>query len=205
MRKPTDIPAEGLASALAALAREFDFQVLYRTEVVGTLRTQGAAGTFYPAGGARAGVLSGTGLTYKYLDEKTVTIVPEPPPTQPATPSSQSPGTRESPLRLAQAESATDASPPAATSSDELEEIVVTAQKRAEKLQEVPISISVLSGAQLQDQQVTSLNDLTRVVPDMANTTANLGPRPGQLRDPWGQRQCQPDLDCPGDGRHLSR
>jgi iron complex outermembrane receptor protein len=178
MRKPTDIPAEGLTAALAALAREFDFQVLYRTEVVGALRTQGAAGTFTP-GEALERVLSGTGLTYEYLDEKTVTIVPEPPPTQPATPSSQSLGTRESPLRLAQTESATDASPPAATSPDALEEIVVTAQKRAEKLQEVPISISVLSGAQLEQQQVTSLNDLSRVVPDMANTTANLGPGQG--------------------------
>src|SRR5882762_7324936 len=74
IRKPTDIPAQGLGPALTSLAKEFDFQVLYRTEVVGTLRTQGASGTM-TAAEALQNVLSGTGLTYKYLDEKTVTIV----------------------------------------------------------------------------------------------------------------------------------
>src|SRR5580704_2274465 len=75
IRKPTDIPAQGLGPALMLLAKEFDFQVLYRTEVVGTLRTRGASGAM-TAAEALEHVLSGTCLTYKYLDEKTVTIVP---------------------------------------------------------------------------------------------------------------------------------
>ncbi|MGH8210216.1 MAG: STN domain-containing protein [Steroidobacteraceae bacterium] len=75
IRKPTDIPAQGLGPALTSLAKEFEFQVLYRTEVVGKLRTQGASGAM-TAAEALEHVLSGTGLTYRYLDDKTVTIVP---------------------------------------------------------------------------------------------------------------------------------
>jgi iron complex outermembrane receptor protein len=41
-----------------------------------------------------------------------------------------------------------------------LDEIVVTAQKRAETAQEVPISIAVMSGEQIRDANVTSAKDL---------------------------------------------
>ena len=46
-------------------------------------------------------------------------------------------------------------------------DIVVTAQRRSERVQDVPIAISVVSGAQLDRQQVTQLSDLSR-------TTASL-------------------------------
>jgi Secretin and TonB N terminus short domain len=74
-RKPTDVPAQGLGPALTELAKEFDFQVLYRTEFVSDLKSPGAVGTL-TSDEALGKVLSGTGLTYKYLDDKTVTIVP---------------------------------------------------------------------------------------------------------------------------------
>src|SRR5258708_3718717 len=74
IRKSTNIPAEELGSALQTLAKDYDFQVLYRTEIVSNLRTQGAIGEFTPDDALKK-LLSGTGLTYKYLDEKTVTIV----------------------------------------------------------------------------------------------------------------------------------
>ncbi len=62
IRKTTRIPAEGLGPALQTLARDFDFQVLYRTEVIGNLRTQGAVGEFTPEEALKK-LLSGTGLT----------------------------------------------------------------------------------------------------------------------------------------------
>lgn len=73
IRRPTNIPAQGLAPALQSLARDRDFQVVYRSEVVGELRTQGASGEL-TADEALRQLLSGTGLTFRYLDEKTVTI-----------------------------------------------------------------------------------------------------------------------------------
>lgn len=46
-------------------------------------------------------------------------------------------------------------------------EIIVTAQKRAERLQDVPISITAQSAAQLQSAGVQTTKDLTKVVPGL--------------------------------------
>ena len=48
-----------------------------------------------------------------------------------------------------------------------LEEIVVTAQKRAEPLREVPISVSAVTGDQLQRQGATRLSDFAGYVPSL--------------------------------------
>ena len=56
------------------------------------------------------------------------------------------------------------------TSSDSqsgLAEIVVTAQKRTERLQDVPMSISVISGDRLTATQSTTLQDIVDAVPGM--------------------------------------
>src|SRR5258708_4661585 len=49
--------------------------------------------------------------------------------------------------------------------SQKLEEVVVTAQKRSESLQVVPISAQVISGAVLAEQNHNSLEELTQTVP----------------------------------------
>jgi len=46
-----------------------------------------------------------------------------------------------------------------------LEEVVVTAQKRVEKLRDVPIAITVVSAEQLADQRIYSIQDLARTAP----------------------------------------
>ena len=48
-----------------------------------------------------------------------------------------------------------------------LEEIVVTAQKRRENLQQVPISITALDSATLEQERVESVNDLMGLAPNM--------------------------------------
>jgi len=63
------------------------------------------------------------------------------------------------PARAAPADSASDSA---------LGEIVVTAQKRAEDAKEVPISISVLGGAALENLHVEGLEDISRVVPGLS-------------------------------------
>jgi iron complex outermembrane receptor protein len=60
---------------------------------------------------------------------------------------------------------AESAPPSAATADTPIAEIVVTAQKREEKLQEVPIAVTVVRQEQLQQQGVASIQDLTRVAP----------------------------------------
>jgi iron complex outermembrane receptor protein len=56
------------------------------------------------------------------------------------------------------------AAPGATTSNDngQLGELVVTAQKRAENVQDVPISVTVVSGQQIERQHVTELTDLAK-------------------------------------------
>jgi iron complex outermembrane recepter protein len=53
-----------------------------------------------------------------------------------------------------------------------LEEVVVTAEKREESLQDTPISLVALSGASLEQQGVTNLNELPRNVPNLQITPA---------------------------------
>nr|WP_087575428.1 TonB-dependent receptor [Sphingomonas sp. CDS-1] len=52
------------------------------------------------------------------------------------------------------------------------DDIIVTAQKRSERLQDVPISISAFGNKQLQTQGITSSSDLTQVTPGL-NVTEN--------------------------------
>lgn len=49
-----------------------------------------------------------------------------------------------------------------------IEEIVVTAQKRSEKLMDVPTSISAISGDRLESMQINTLADLASFVPGMS-------------------------------------
>lgn len=53
-----------------------------------------------------------------------------------------------------------------------LEEVIVTAQKRAESLQDVPISIATMSGHKIDDIGITDLEELTQYMP---NVTINNG------------------------------
>ncbi|MFI4940133.1 MAG: TonB-dependent receptor [Burkholderiales bacterium] len=63
-----------------------------------------------------------------------------------------------------------DATQPAAADAGgtALEQVVVTSQKRAQDVQDVPVSISVLSHDQLQSQHIANFDDLSRSVPGVA-------------------------------------
>ena len=65
--------------------------------------------------------------------------------------------------------------------ADQIEVVTVTAQKRREDPNKVAMSISAVSGAQLQAQHVNDFSDLTRVVPNISFTAAsgNGGAGPG--------------------------
>jgi iron complex outermembrane recepter protein len=71
-----------------------------------------------------------------------------------------------------QAETQPPASPAA---SGGLEEVVVTANKREERLENVGLTVTALSGSELQEQHIVSLQDIAAAVPGLAysNTTTN--------------------------------
>lgn len=64
---------------------------------------------------------------------------------------------------------------PAGTQANEarLEEVIVTAQKRAQNLQDVPMAVTALGREFLQDNEINSVEDLTRIVPSMRFTPAD--------------------------------
>lgn len=145
IRKPTSIPPQPLGLALQTLAKERGFQVVFVSKEVDPLRTQGARGEL-TAEEALKQLLQGTGLTFQSLGEEGVSIVPiatAPPTRQPKT-SDAGEGERV-----------------------ELDEIVVTAQKRDERLQDVPVPVTVLDVARLGESNQIRLQDFYAQVPGL--------------------------------------
>ncbi|MFT3789755.1 MAG: TonB-dependent receptor [Rudaea sp.] len=204
----THIESQPLGQALKKLASQRGFQVLYLSSVVGDARTPGVNGSLTTAE-ALAGLLSGTGFSYKYVDEKTVTIYrdaagPAPSSSSPAAPASQSrdqgntnvPGDpADNGLLPAQADQrknsasmhAQDPRSPsnsrraypesgASSGPSELGEVVVTAQKRQERLQDVPVAVSVLETDALAANNQLRIQDYYAQIPGMSlSSNANFG------------------------------
>ncbi len=206
IKRTTDIPAQPLAPALQTLIKERDIQLVYRAELIGDRRTGGASGEL-TAIEALSQLLSGTGLTYKYLDDRTVTILPLPAgsadsdemspslgggasgragesakQTTSVTATEARNGALRNRLHLTQADSGKTAGDGAAVnstaadnSSAQLEEIVVTAQKRVERIQDVPISIAVIGSEDVERRGVIGMEDYLRSIPGVNELDS--GPR----------------------------
>jgi iron complex outermembrane receptor protein len=71
---------------------------------------------------------------------------------------------------------ATDTS---ASDSDTIQEITVTAQRRNESAQDVPITIQAITGEQLQQLNVTTFDDLLKYTPNV--TYSGNGPGTGSI------------------------
>jgi outer membrane receptor protein involved in Fe transport len=69
------------------------------------------------------------------------------------------------------AQAVAGASDPAAAAApaggDETGDIIVTAQRREQRLQDVPVAVSVVTGASLQRSNLTSLEDISARLPDL--------------------------------------
>jgi iron complex outermembrane receptor protein len=72
-----------------------------------------------------------------------------------------------------------NASPASVTRADALQEVVVTATRREERLHDVPESIAVLSGADLAIQGITSVDQYSSAVPGLSFNRAGFGDRAG--------------------------
>jgi outer membrane receptor protein involved in Fe transport len=59
--------------------------------------------------------------------------------------------------------------------SEALPEVTVTAQKRVESAQQVPLSLSTLSGATLESEHLVDLADLTRAIPNLSFSASGNG------------------------------
>jgi outer membrane receptor protein involved in Fe transport len=143
-----DIPAQPLAQALEAFARQTGLQFVYVSGVVGKQRSH-AVSAGLRADEALARALEGTGLTFEYLTPRSIRIV-----------------------------AAVVAPPRASTTKtpagEELQEVIVTANRREENLQNVPITIQVLTGETLAKLNATTFDDFVSYLPGV--TAHGVGP-----------------------------
>ena len=65
------------------------------------------------------------------------------------------------------AQNATSAPAPSSIDSDQAKEIVVTATKRSETLQNVPLSVAVASAEQIEKAHIVDLKDLQTIIPSL--------------------------------------
>ncbi|WP_337188778.1 TonB-dependent receptor [Phenylobacterium sp.] len=148
-----DIASQPLDQALLQLARAADRGVAFTPETVAGRRSSAVRGatTFE---GALTQMLQGADATFRIGPDGAATIIrrPEPPAARPA------PGA---------ARPAAAAVPP----RDEVAEVVVTVQKRAERAQDVPIPMTVIDGRAAEALRLDSLRDVSRLAPGLLVST----------------------------------
>src|SRR2546427_7066418 len=75
------------------------------------------------------------------------------------------------------------------TEGGALEEIIVTAQKREQSIQDVPISMQALTGQALQQLNVSTFDDYIKFLPNV--TTANNGPGQNRSEERRVGKECR--------------
>jgi iron complex outermembrane receptor protein len=76
------------------------------------------------------------------------------------------------PVHAEEIETSTSA---AAPERDLLSEVVVTARRREERLQDVPVAVSVIGGSELKDKGIVRLEDVSRAVPALQIESESYG------------------------------
>jgi iron complex outermembrane recepter protein len=78
----------------------------------------------------------------------------------------------------------------------QLEEVIVTATKRAENLQDIPVSVTALSATTLQEAGVENIEDVAQLVPSLTVNT-NINPFAAGVRiRGFGTQQNDPSLEA---------
>ena len=175
IRKLTFIPAQSLGAALKALAKDRGFQIVYVSDDVDSVQTQGASGEL-TSEEALTQLLRGTGLTFRDLDDVGgVTIVPVTVPSATA-PFDASPisrvGIRDQ-IRMAQAEQQEPAQPaatppeasPSESKKESLEEVIVTGVFSSRSEKGAGVAVTTLDTEQLRQLAPVSAADYLKDVP----------------------------------------
>jgi iron complex outermembrane recepter protein len=206
-----DISAQPLADSLTSVALSFDLQIAFFPEVVEGIEAPAVVGSF-TADQAFSRLLEDTALEYRYIDQDSVTIGKKKDVTEKTpTPSGEDPGTDkpaqgedsgnvEGDQDEAQDPSADDQpEEPDNPAGDDEEpnlkaadapaersfagEIVVTAEKREQELQDVPISIQAFGAESLDAVHIRDLSEVMTLVPGASEDVSyGAGQRTFQLR-----------------------
>lgn len=170
-----DIPAQDLSSALTQFGRDAGTEVVFTPEAVRKRVSASIKGEFTREK-AISLLLDGTGLTFRIGSQGAIVIVvPAVAGDRPNQTSLSGGLSDDTHIARAAAGQESVSSGGSQAGSDQafakqpgLEEIVVTAQKREERLQDIPISIVALTGADLAKRNITNIDDLSTVVPGLS-------------------------------------
>jgi iron complex outermembrane recepter protein len=144
------VTAQPLGDALRSVAKQADIQVLFAPDLVDGRAAPRVEGQMTPRE-ALTRLLTGTRLVAAEQGPGVVVVRNE----------AASPETKPVAARTALIA-------PAPAPNDALEEIVVTAQRREESLQNVPISITAFSRATMDAQGTRTIDDLSRLTPGIS-------------------------------------
>jgi iron complex outermembrane receptor protein len=147
--KTINLPSQSLGDALRLLAKQASLQVLFAPALVEGRVAPSVAGSL-SARAALEQLLAGTRLSAVEQSPGVIVI-------------HERPAGTNAPVRPPDPPVA--ATPLPAAAESELQEIVVTAQRREERLQDVPISVSVYSQTAMDSQGVRVIDDISRITP----------------------------------------
>jgi iron complex outermembrane recepter protein len=185
-----EIDASDAAASLSTFSRQAGLQMLFEHRAVQGYRTQAVQGQFEPAK-ALERLLRESGLTYDFVNERTVVIrsAKQSDEVKPRKISATRFLQDGATLRLAQADDSVKSQGAGAADRDKesrdirgadqqsVEEIIVTAQKRSERLRDVPISIAVLSGIDLDASTTQGVAEVLNRVPGVSTFVQSHGVR----------------------------
>ena len=188
LRVVLSIEQQPLRTALKSLAEQTGLQIMRREEDAPAdgMMAPRLVGEMSPRE-ALDKLLASSGLTYRFLNDRTVRIVKAGQQSGPygkdaRAPAEKTPGVEgDGPLVLAQSRPR-ESEEAAATQGNPMpdhpgrdreptEEIIVTAQKRAERLQDVPLPVTAINGESLSASNQTRLEDYYSKVPGLSLAT----------------------------------
>ncbi|MEJ1962144.1 MAG: TonB-dependent receptor [Gammaproteobacteria bacterium] len=171
------ISAQPISTALMEFAAQSGLELMYTESDVGTVTTTGVKGELAP-GEALAQILKGTNLEYS-ITSSNVVVVRKPAPAAPPRTQADFQGAT---IRLAQSESPSEqgaSSGSSASAESEgggtLAEVVVSAQKRLERLLDVPVPVTALAGQTLLQQNIVKLDNYAVRIPGLRVTGPFIG------------------------------
>jgi iron complex outermembrane receptor protein len=155
MSQTFNIEAGVLEDALDNYSEVTGIKTVYLNELVEGKKSPGVQGIYSPEAAVQK-ILKGTGLTYQVTAENTVVL-------------------KENKMVVPQKGSKATSKKEDAEEKEgvkrpiEIEEMVVTAQKREENIQDVPASITALSEVQIEDARIESTNEIHTYVPNFTS------------------------------------
>jgi iron complex outermembrane receptor protein len=169
------------ASAIRTFGLQAGIQILASADDLKGKKLNPVSGEISTEDGLKS-LLAGTGLGHQYVGERAVALVNDAPPAVPPSPTpplaqvqSTAPTRQPARARVSNAEKALD-------EGSQLSEIVVTATKRESTVQNTPISITAVSGVELQERGLVSLSELAQSVPGLAMRTSGPGQAEFEMR-----------------------